>query len=143
LEKQPGWLEQRRGWLVEQRICIEQRRGWLTQQGDKLTQQEVWLIQQEAWLDQQHMALVQQYSEVVQLEGTHSQAVRTMGLRRSRSIGLRKTHLGHVAVAAAANVIQLMSWLRGEAPEQTRTSPFKRVMKPTVPKPSNTLKHKL
>ena len=61
------------------------------------------------------------------IEGTHSQAVRTMGLRRSRSIGLRKTHLGHVAVAAA-NVIQLMSWLRGEAPEQTRTSAFKRVM---------------
>ncbi len=40
-----------------------------------------------------------------------------------------KTHLGHVATAAAINVIQLMSWLRGEAPEQTRASPFKRVMK--------------
>ena len=62
------------------------------------------------------------------IEGTHSQGVRTMGLRRSRYIGLRKTHLGHVAIAAAVNVIQLMSWLRGEAPEQTRTSPFKRVM---------------
>jgi len=66
------------------------------------------------------------------IEGTHSQGVRTMGLRRSRYIGLRKTHLGHVAVAAAVNVIQLMSWLRGEAPEQTRTSPFKRVMKQAV-----------
>src|SRR5260370_14534718 len=63
------------------------------------------------------------------IEGTHSQAVRTMGLRRSRSIGLRKTHLGHVAVAAAVTLIQLMSWLRGEAPEQTRTSAFERVMK--------------
>ena len=62
------------------------------------------------------------------IEGTHSQAVRTMGLRRSRSIGLHKTHLGHVAIAAAVNLIQLMSWLRGEAPEQTRTSAFKRVM---------------
>ena len=63
------------------------------------------------------------------IEGTHSQAVRAMGLRRSRYIGLRKTHLGHVAVAAAVTIIQLMSWLRGEAPEQTRTSAFKRVMK--------------
>ena len=63
------------------------------------------------------------------IEGTHSQAVRTMGLRRSRYIGLHKTHLGHVAIAAADTIIQLMSWLRGEAPEQTRTSPFKRVMK--------------
>ncbi len=62
------------------------------------------------------------------LKGPIRKRVRTMGLRRSRSIGLRKTHLGHVAVAAAINVIQLMSWLRGEAPEQTRTSPFKRVM---------------
>ena len=62
------------------------------------------------------------------IEGTHSQAVRTMGLRRSRYIGLRKTHLGHVAIAAAVNLLQLMSWLRGEAPEQTRTSAFKRVM---------------
>jgi hypothetical protein len=62
------------------------------------------------------------------IEGTHSRGVRTMGLRRSRSLGLRKTHLGHVAVAAAVNVIQLMSWLRGEAPEQTRTSAFKRIM---------------
>src|SRR5258707_13327810 len=62
------------------------------------------------------------------IEGTHSQGVRTMGLRRSRYIGLPKTHLGHVAVAAAVNLVQLMSWLRGEAPEQTRTSAFKRVM---------------
>src|SRR6266496_1618633 len=62
------------------------------------------------------------------IEGTHSQGVRTMGLRRSRYIGLRKTHLGHVVIATAVNVIQLMSWLRGEAPEQTRSSAFKRVM---------------
>src|SRR5207245_5831028 len=62
------------------------------------------------------------------IEGTHSQAVRTMGLRRSRYIGLHKTHLGHVAVAAAVDIIQLMSWLRGVEPEQTRTSPFKQVI---------------
>lgn len=51
-----------------------------------------------------------------------------MSLCRSRFIGLRKTHLGHVAIAAAVNLIQLMSWLRGEAAEQGRTSSFKRVM---------------
>jgi hypothetical protein len=51
-----------------------------------------------------------------------------MGLRRSRYVGLRKTHLGHVAIAVAVNVVQLMGFLRGEAPEQTRTSPFKRLM---------------
>jgi len=66
------------------------------------------------------------------IEGTHSQAVRTMGLRRSRYIGLPKTHLGHVAIAAAINVIQLTSFLRGEAPEQIRISAFKQVMKQAV-----------
>ncbi len=63
------------------------------------------------------------------IEGVHSQGVRAMGLRRSRYLGLRKTHLAHVATATAMNVIQLTSWLRGEVPEQTRTSPFKKVMK--------------
>jgi transposase len=62
------------------------------------------------------------------IEGTHSQAVRAPGLRCSRYIRLRKTHLGHIALAAVITVIQLMSWLRGEMPEQTRTSPFTRVM---------------
>lgn len=66
------------------------------------------------------------------IEGTHSQGVRALGLRRSRYIGLHKTHLGHLAVAAAVNVIQLMSWLRGEVPEQTRISPFKQLMKQTA-----------
>jgi len=66
------------------------------------------------------------------IEGTHSQGTRTMGLRRSRYFGLPKTHLAHVAVATAINVVQLSSWLRGDAPAQTRTSPFKRVMKQAV-----------
>lgn len=66
------------------------------------------------------------------IEGVHSQGVRALGLRRSRYIGLHKTHLDHVATATAMNVIQLTSWLRGEAPEQTRTSPFKKVMKQAV-----------
>lgn len=63
------------------------------------------------------------------IEGTHSQGVRTMELQHSRYIGLRKTHLAHVAIAAAMNIVQLTHWLRGEAPEQTRVSPFKLVMK--------------
>src|SRR5258707_10536562 len=75
-------------------------------------------------------AFKEAYRHRAGIEGTHSQGVRAMGLRRSRYIGLRKTHLGHVSVDAAVAVIQLMSYLRGEAPEQTRTSPFHRLMKP-------------
>jgi transposase len=74
----------------------------------------------------------QVYRHRAGIEGTHSQGVRALGLRRSRYIGLARTHLGHVALAAAVNLIQLMSFLRGEAPEQTRTSAFKRVMQQAV-----------
>ena len=52
-----------------------------------------------------------------------------MGLRRSRSIGVRKTHLGQVALATAVNGVQLVSWLRGDVPAQTRIAPFKLLMK--------------
>jgi transposase len=74
-------------------------------------------------------AFKEAYRHRAGIEGTHSQAVRTMGLRRSRYFGLPKTHLAHVAIATAINIVQLSSWLRGDAPEQTRTSPFKQVMK--------------
>jgi transposase len=62
------------------------------------------------------------------IEGMHSQGTRTMGLRRSRYLGLPKTHLAHVAIATAMNLVQLAHWLNGDMPEQTRTSAFKRVM---------------
>jgi transposase len=74
-------------------------------------------------------AFKQTYRHRAGIEGTHSQGTRTMGLRRSRYFGLPKTHLAHVAIATAINLVQLTSWLRGEAPAQTRTSPFKQVMK--------------
>ena len=63
------------------------------------------------------------------IEGVHSQAARTMGLRRSRYIGLRKTHLGHVTIATAVNIVHLLSWLQGDIPAQTRISPLKLLMK--------------
>ena len=74
-------------------------------------------------------AFKETYRHRAGIEGVHSQGVRAMGLRRSRYIGLRKTHLDHVSTATAMNIIQLTNWLQGEAPEQTRTSPFKKVMK--------------
>lgn len=77
-------------------------------------------------------AFKEAYRHRAGIEGTHSQGTRTMGLRRSRYIGLPKTHLGHVAIAAAINLAQLMSWLCGETPAQTRTSPFKKVMQPAA-----------
>lgn len=64
------------------------------------------------------------YGERSGIEGTISQGVRKMGLRRSRYIGLSRTHVQHVATAAAINVAKAVNWLTGEEPEPTRVSPF-------------------
>jgi len=56
------------------------------------------------------------------VEGTISQGVRAMGLRRSRYIGQNKTHLQHVATAAAMNLVRLDRWLNGIPHARTRHS---------------------
>lgn len=61
------------------------------------------------------------------VEGTVSQGVRAFGMRRSRYVGFRKTHLQHVAIASAINIVRLVAWLQGERPEKTRTSAFARL----------------
>ncbi|MCU1662698.1 MAG: putative transposase, partial [Pseudonocardia sp.] len=54
--------------------------------------------------------------------GTIHQAVATTGIRRSRYLGLPKTHLAHVFTATAINLIRLDAWWTGSLPGQTRTS---------------------
>ncbi len=54
------------------------------------------------------------------IEGCLSQGVRVCGLRRSRYVGLTKTHLQHLATAAALNVVRLDAWLRGRPRATTR-----------------------
>ncbi len=58
------------------------------------------------------------------IEGTLSQGVRAFGLRRTRYWGVAKTHLQHVAIAAAINIDRLVAWLDGRPWAQTRTSRF-------------------
>jgi transposase len=66
-------------------------------------------------------------------EGTISQGVRACGLRRSRYVGEAKTHLQHLATAAAINVNRIGSWLLDKPREQTRTSTFAKLMGPPCP----------
>ena len=61
------------------------------------------------------------------IEGTISQGVRTMGLRCSRYIGQEKTHLQHIATAAALNLVRSMAWFNGLPRAQTRRSTFARL----------------
>lgn len=65
-----------------------------------------------------------QYAPRAGIEGTISQGVRVNDLRRSRYIGLAKTHLQHLAIAAAINLSRLHNWFQQIPRAQTRTSRF-------------------
>ena len=65
-----------------------------------------------------------QYGRRAGVEGTLSQGVRAFGLRRTRYRGLQKTHLQHVATAAAINIDRIVAWLDERPRAQTRTSRF-------------------
>ena len=58
------------------------------------------------------------------IEGTHSQAVRSLGLRRTRYFGLPKTALSHVFTAAAINLIRLDAFLEGKKTGKTTSIAF-------------------
>src|SRR3989442_9815843 len=66
----------------------------------------------------------QSYKQRAGVEGTLSQGVRAFGLRRSRYWGLAKTHLQHVAIAAAINIDRIVAWLDERPPAMTRISRF-------------------
>jgi transposase len=58
------------------------------------------------------------------IEGTLSQAVRGFGLRCARYRGLAKTHLQHVATAAALDPDRVAAWLQGRPLAPARISRF-------------------
>ena len=62
------------------------------------------------------------------IEGCLSQGVRVCGSRRPRYVGLAKTHLQHVATAAALNVMRLSAWMQDRPRAATRTSRLVRLM---------------
>jgi transposase len=64
------------------------------------------------------------YKRRAGIEGTISQAVRAFELRQTRYRGLAKTHLQHIATAAAINLDRIVAWLEGVPRAMTRTSAF-------------------
>ena len=87
------------------------------------TQAEFEVLQQARQL-QQTDAFQATYAQRSGIEGTHSQGVRSLGLRRTRYLGLMKTSLQHVFTAAAINLIRFDAFLEGKKAEKTRTSHF-------------------
>jgi transposase len=65
-----------------------------------------------------------EYAARAGIEGTLSLGIRACGLRRSRYVGLAKTHLGHVCTAVALNVARLADWFADTPRARTRRSAF-------------------
>lgn len=65
-----------------------------------------------------------EYAARAGIEGTLSLGIRACDLRRTRYVGLAKTHLGHICTAAALNVARLAAWLADTPRARTRRSPF-------------------
>jgi len=72
-------------------------------------------------------AFAQEYGQRAGVEGTMSQSIRVFGLRRARYIGIAKTHLQHVLIATAINVVRALRWLEQVPLAQTRHSHFARL----------------
>jgi transposase len=66
----------------------------------------------------------QLYNRRAGIEGTISQGVRAFGMRQTRYRGLAKTHLQHVATAAAINLDRLIAWFDDIPRATTRISRF-------------------
>jgi transposase len=69
-------------------------------------------------------AFRRQYAPRAGIEGTHEQAIRRCGVRRSRYLGLAKTHLQHLITATAINMVRVTAWLEETPRAKTRRSAF-------------------
>ena len=58
------------------------------------------------------------------LKGRFRRRIRAFDLRRSRYIGLAKTHVQHVITATAITVSRLLAWMMGLPLDGTRVSRF-------------------
>jgi transposase len=72
-------------------------------------------------------AFKEQYALRSGIEATFSQAVRAFELRRSRYLGLAKTHLQHVLTAAAINFVRVGLWFTQTPRAKTQLSAFQKL----------------
>lgn len=92
----------------------------------------------EALQAQRHIEQTPEFRELYALrsgiEGTLSQAVRAMGIRRSRYDGLARTHVQHVLTAVAINLVRIDAVLTHHPRGKTRHSQFAQLAStPAIP----------
>jgi transposase len=77
--------------------------------------------------EQETPAFRQAYQTRAGFEGTLSQAVRAMGIRRARYDGLHKTRVQHIVTAVAINLVRIDALLTQTPRGKTRQSNFMRL----------------
>ncbi len=77
---------------------------------------------------QQTQAFKSRYSTRAGIEGTLSQAVVALDMRRSRYWGDQKTHLQHIATATAINLRRVVNWWNEVPLAQAKPSRFAALM---------------
>jgi transposase len=77
-----------------------------------------------ARMRQQTPVFKEEYAKRAGIEGTLSQGVRAFELRQCRYVGEAKTHLQHLMIGVALNVVRLFAWSEQRPREQTRRSRF-------------------
>lgn len=65
------------------------------------------------------------YQRRAGIESAIAQGVQSCDLRRSRYIGLAKTHLQNMAISTAMNIDRLFNWFQGIPLAKTKVSHFK------------------
>ncbi len=100
-------------------LCTHSRQRTLT-----VRRREAHVALEAARQREQTKEFAEVYAGRAGIEGVHAQGVRRMGLRRSRYIGEPRTHLQHVATAAAINLSRLYDWLTDVVPHRTPQSHF-------------------
>ena len=88
-----------------------------------LPEQALFEIIQQRKIEQHTQPFRQRYRQRAGIEGTISQGVFALGMRRSRFRGQAKTHLQFTFMAAAMNITRAINWLN-EIPSKT-TKPTK------------------
>lgn len=86
-----------------------------------------YLALQQARQRQTSATFKEEYARRAGREGTIAQGVHAFDLRRSRSIGLAKTRLQHLIIAASLNLVRMGAWLREHPHARTRISRFGRL----------------
>jgi transposase len=77
--------------------------------------------------EQHTPAFRKRYGKRAGIEGTISQGVFALGMRRSRYRGQDKTHLQFIFTAAAMNVTRVLNWLNQIPRKTTKSTKFGRL----------------